>query len=141
MTDVVTEHKQSLHGDATVGEESAQVGDGGFAVGLLLVVHLAAAGTGDMDDEDLGGKPRGEVGDGRSQFFGRQRAAYRDQNPAHEGTISEGGKGSRVWGTEVLLHQGDHFAHGFAAAIAGRDHMSAVGDRKTRQAVLDFLTR
>jgi pimeloyl-ACP methyl ester carboxylesterase len=33
------------------------------------------------------------------------------------------------------------FAHGFAVAIAGRDHMSAVGDRRTRQAVLDFLRR
>ncbi len=32
------------------------------------------------------------------------------------------------------------FAHGFSVAIPGRDHMSAVGDRKTRQAVLDFLT-
>jgi pimeloyl-ACP methyl ester carboxylesterase len=31
------------------------------------------------------------------------------------------------------------FAHGASATIAGRDHMSAVGDRKTRQAVLDFL--
>jgi len=31
------------------------------------------------------------------------------------------------------------FAHGVAATIPGRDHMSAVGDIKTRQAVLDFL--
>jgi pimeloyl-ACP methyl ester carboxylesterase len=31
------------------------------------------------------------------------------------------------------------FAHGTAATIPGRDHMSAVGDRKTRAAVLDFL--
>ena len=29
--------------------------------------------------------------------------------------------------------------HGVSATIAGRDHMSAVGDRRTRQAVLDFL--
>ena len=33
------------------------------------------------------------------------------------------------------------FAHGVSVAIAGRDHMSAVGDRRTRQAVLDFLQR
>jgi pimeloyl-ACP methyl ester carboxylesterase len=31
------------------------------------------------------------------------------------------------------------FLHGFSVAIPGRDHMSAVGDRRTRQAVLDFL--
>jgi pimeloyl-ACP methyl ester carboxylesterase len=31
------------------------------------------------------------------------------------------------------------FAQGRAVAIAGRDHMSAVGDRRTRQAVVDFL--
>ena len=31
------------------------------------------------------------------------------------------------------------FAHGEFAAIAGRDHMSAVGDRRTRAAVLEFL--
>ena len=31
------------------------------------------------------------------------------------------------------------FPHGQAVTIAGRDHMSAVGERKTRQAVLDFL--
>jgi pimeloyl-ACP methyl ester carboxylesterase len=33
------------------------------------------------------------------------------------------------------------FAHGAAVAIPGRDHMSAVGERKTRQAVLDFLAQ
>jgi pimeloyl-ACP methyl ester carboxylesterase len=33
------------------------------------------------------------------------------------------------------------FAHGAAVAIAGRDHMSAVGERRTRQAVLDFLAQ
>ena len=32
------------------------------------------------------------------------------------------------------------FSHGRAVTIAGRDHMSAVGERKTRQAVVDFLT-
>ena len=31
------------------------------------------------------------------------------------------------------------FLRGFSATILGRDHMSAVGDRRTRQAVLDFL--
>ena len=31
------------------------------------------------------------------------------------------------------------FPNGQAVTIAGRDHMSAVGERKTRQAVLDFL--
>jgi len=31
------------------------------------------------------------------------------------------------------------FAFGQAVAIPGRDHMSAVGERKTRQAVIDFL--
>lgn len=31
------------------------------------------------------------------------------------------------------------FRRGFSATISGRDHMSAVGDRRTRQAVLDFL--
>ena len=31
------------------------------------------------------------------------------------------------------------FADGRAVTIAGRDHMSAVGDRNTRQAVIDFL--
>jgi pimeloyl-ACP methyl ester carboxylesterase len=31
------------------------------------------------------------------------------------------------------------FAHGTPVTIAGRDHMSAVGDRRTRQAVVDFL--
>jgi pimeloyl-ACP methyl ester carboxylesterase len=31
------------------------------------------------------------------------------------------------------------FAHGHAITIAGRDHMSAVGDRRTRQAVIDFF--
>jgi pimeloyl-ACP methyl ester carboxylesterase len=33
------------------------------------------------------------------------------------------------------------FAHGTGVAIAGRDHMSAVGARPTRQAVLDFLSK
>jgi pimeloyl-ACP methyl ester carboxylesterase len=33
----------------------------------------------------------------------------------------------------------DLFAHGQAVTIAGRDHMSAVGDRHTRQAVIDFF--
>lgn len=32
------------------------------------------------------------------------------------------------------------FPQGAGATIAGRDHMSAVGDRRTRQAVVDFLT-
>jgi pimeloyl-ACP methyl ester carboxylesterase len=32
------------------------------------------------------------------------------------------------------------FQHGLSVTIANRDHMSAVGDRKTRQAVLDFLS-
>jgi pimeloyl-ACP methyl ester carboxylesterase len=31
------------------------------------------------------------------------------------------------------------FLRGFSETIPGRDHMSAVGDRRTRQAVLDFL--
>ena len=31
------------------------------------------------------------------------------------------------------------FPHGRAVTIPGRDHMSAVGERKTRQAVMDFL--
>ncbi|HEY2011401.1 MAG TPA: alpha/beta fold hydrolase [Rhizomicrobium sp.] len=31
------------------------------------------------------------------------------------------------------------FANGRAVTIAGRDHMSAVGDRRTRQAVIDFF--
>ena len=31
------------------------------------------------------------------------------------------------------------FAHGEAVTIPGRDHMSAVGDRKTRQAMVHFL--
>ncbi len=31
------------------------------------------------------------------------------------------------------------FAHGTAVAIPGRDHMSAVGERNTRQAVVSFL--
>jgi pimeloyl-ACP methyl ester carboxylesterase len=31
------------------------------------------------------------------------------------------------------------FANGRAVTIAGRDHMSAVGDRHTRQAVIDFF--
>lgn len=31
------------------------------------------------------------------------------------------------------------FADGTAVTVAGRDHMSAVGDRKTRQAVIDFF--
>ncbi len=31
------------------------------------------------------------------------------------------------------------FPHGVAASVPGRDHMSAVGDPRTRQAVLDFL--
>ena len=31
------------------------------------------------------------------------------------------------------------FAHGAGVTIPGRDHMSAVGDPRTRQAVLDFL--
>jgi pimeloyl-ACP methyl ester carboxylesterase len=31
------------------------------------------------------------------------------------------------------------FANGRAATIAGRDHMSAVGDKNTRQAVIDFF--
>ena len=31
------------------------------------------------------------------------------------------------------------FSDGKAVTIAGRDHMSAVGDRKTRQAVIDFF--
>ena len=31
------------------------------------------------------------------------------------------------------------FPNGNAVTVAGRDHMSAVGDRKTRQAVVDFL--
>jgi len=30
-------------------------------------------------------------------------------------------------------------ASGRAAVIAGRDHMSAVGDKRTRQAVIDFF--
>lgn len=33
----------------------------------------------------------------------------------------------------------DMFADGRAVTIAGRDHMSAVGDRHTRQAVIDFF--
>jgi len=33
----------------------------------------------------------------------------------------------------------DVFSNGKAVTIAGRDHMSAVGDRKTRQAVIDFF--
>jgi pimeloyl-ACP methyl ester carboxylesterase len=33
------------------------------------------------------------------------------------------------------------FPDGSALTIPGRDHMSAVGERKTRQAVLDFLRR
>ena len=32
-----------------------------------------------------------------------------------------------------------HFANGRAVTIDGRDHMSAVGDRRTRQAVIDFF--
>ena len=31
------------------------------------------------------------------------------------------------------------FANGMAVVIAGRDHMSAVGDKNTRQAVIDFF--
>jgi pimeloyl-ACP methyl ester carboxylesterase len=31
------------------------------------------------------------------------------------------------------------FSHGFAAIVPGRDHMSAVGARPTRQAAIDFL--
>ena len=31
------------------------------------------------------------------------------------------------------------FRHGFAITIPARDHMSAVGDRKTRAAVADFF--
>jgi hypothetical protein len=31
------------------------------------------------------------------------------------------------------------FADGQAAVIPNRDHMSAVGDRHTRQAVIDFF--
>ena len=31
------------------------------------------------------------------------------------------------------------FADGRAVTIAGRDHMSAVGDKNTRQAVIDFF--
>jgi hypothetical protein len=31
------------------------------------------------------------------------------------------------------------FADGHAVTIAGRDHMSAVGDKNTRQAVIDFF--
>jgi pimeloyl-ACP methyl ester carboxylesterase len=34
----------------------------------------------------------------------------------------------------------DVFLDGKAVTIPGRDHMSAVGDRRTRQAVLDFFT-
>ncbi len=33
------------------------------------------------------------------------------------------------------------FPQGEAVTIAGRDHMSAVGERRTRQAVMDFLRR
>ena len=33
------------------------------------------------------------------------------------------------------------FAHGVSASIPDRDHMSAVGDHRTRQAVLEFLVR
>jgi pimeloyl-ACP methyl ester carboxylesterase len=33
------------------------------------------------------------------------------------------------------------FSHGAAVTIAGRDHMSAVGDRKTRAAVAEFFSR
>ena len=35
----------------------------------------------------------------------------------------------------------DMFADGRAVVIPGRDHMSAVGDRHTRQAVIDFFGR
>ena len=31
------------------------------------------------------------------------------------------------------------FQNGRAVTIQGRDHMSAVGDRRTRQAVIDFF--
>jgi hypothetical protein len=33
------------------------------------------------------------------------------------------------------------FADGHAVTIAGRDHMSAVGDKNTRQAVIDFFRK
>jgi hypothetical protein len=33
----------------------------------------------------------------------------------------------------------DLFAHGQAVTVPGRDHMSAVGERRTRQAVMDFF--
>ncbi len=36
-------------------------------------------------------------------------------------------------------HLAAAFPHGRAVTIPGRDHMSAVGERKTRQAVVDFL--
>jgi len=58
----------------------------------------------------------------------------------------------RSFQTPILVVDGDQdfiagpsaplaaiFPHGFAAIVPGRDHMSAVGARPTRQAVVDFL--
>jgi hypothetical protein len=50
---------------------------------LFLFAHLPAAGAGDVDDEDLGVDPPGEVGQRLGDALGRPGAADCYEDAAH----------------------------------------------------------
>src|SRR5205085_12412650 len=81
--DVVAEHEQVLDDDRLFLELVAEQSDGGFAVGLLLLAHLPAAGARDVDDQDLGRHPARDVAYAVGDLLRRVGAADGDEDSAH----------------------------------------------------------
>jgi hypothetical protein len=82
--DVVAEHEQILNRNAFLLKALAKKADGGFAICLLLLAELAAAGPGNVNDQNFGAEALGQIGDGLSGPLGGPGTADCNKNSAHE---------------------------------------------------------